>query len=113
MRVLVQVNVDVDPTKAGLDPSAAEGAIPELLELPNLVVEGIMTIGRLTVAPEDARPTFVALRALGERLRRSNPSLGDGLSMGMTEDFEVAVEEGATIVRVGRAIFGERGGPLG
>jgi hypothetical protein len=113
MRVLVQVNVDVDPTKAGLDPSAAEGAIPELLELPNLVVEGIMTIGRLTVAPEDARPTFVALRALGERLRRSNPSLGDGLSMGMTDDFEVAVEEGATIVRVGRAIFGERGGPLG
>ncbi len=67
-----------------------------------------MTIGRLVARPEDARPTFVALRELSERLRAGDGRLGPELSMGMTDDFEVAVEEGATIVRVGRALFGER-----
>ncbi len=67
-----------------------------------------MTIGPLVPDPEAARPTFVALRALSERLRASYPGLGAELSMGMTDDFEVAVEEGATSVRVGRAIFGAR-----
>ena len=67
-----------------------------------------MTIGRLVDDPDAARPTFVALRGLSERLRAAEPALGPGLSMGMTADFEVAVEEGATFVRVGRALFGER-----
>ena len=67
-----------------------------------------MTIGPLVVDPEAARPTFVALRALSERLRATDPGLGAELSMGMSDDFEVAVEEGATMVRVGRAIFGDR-----
>jgi hypothetical protein len=58
--------------------------------------------------PEDARPTFVALRELAARLRSRDDRLGPDLSMGMTDDFEVAVEEGATIVRIGRALFGER-----
>jgi hypothetical protein len=58
--------------------------------------------------PDEARPTFIALRELSERLRAGRPALGPALSMGMTDDFEVAVEEGATIVRVGRALFGER-----
>jgi uncharacterized pyridoxal phosphate-containing UPF0001 family protein len=60
------------------------------------------------MAAEDARPTFVALRQLSERISAVEPRLGRGLSMGMSDDFEIAVEEGATMVRVGRAIFGER-----
>jgi hypothetical protein len=67
-----------------------------------------MTVGRLVDDPELARPTFVALRVLSERLRARYPGLGAHLSMGMSDDFEVAVEEGATLVRIGRAIFGTR-----
>ena len=65
-----------------------------------------MTIGRLVATPEEARPTFRALRALSERLRAGEPRLGAALSMGMSDDYPVAVEEGATMP--GRAIFGER-----
>jgi PLP dependent protein len=106
--VLLQVNVDGDPAKAGFDPDGLEAAIERLDNLEGLDVRGLMTIGRLAVLPEEARPTFVALRALSERLRSRWPRLGPGLSMGMTDDYEVAVEEGATIVRVGRALFGDR-----
>jgi uncharacterized pyridoxal phosphate-containing UPF0001 family protein len=67
-----------------------------------------MTIGRLVVEPDQARTTFRRLRELSERLRATGTTLGAELSMGMTDDFEIAVEEGATIVRVGRALFGER-----
>jgi uncharacterized pyridoxal phosphate-containing UPF0001 family protein len=67
-----------------------------------------MTIGRLADRAEDARPTFVGLRELSTRLRAGNARLGPERSMGMSDDFEVAIEEGATIVRVGRALFGER-----
>jgi len=107
--VLLQVNVDADPSKAGFEPGALEGELGSILELPNLRVEGLMTVGRLVDDAEAARPTFVALRRLSERLRAGEPRLGGALSMGMTDDFDVAVEEGATIVRVGRAIFGSRG----
>ncbi|HEY6058046.1 MAG TPA: alanine racemase, partial [Candidatus Limnocylindrales bacterium] len=100
-----------DPAKAGYRPSELEADLAELGRLGNLRLEGLMTIGRLVARSEEARPTFGALRALGERLRAIEPRLGPGLSMGMTDDFEVAVEEGATHVRVGRAIFGERPHP--
>jgi pyridoxal phosphate enzyme (YggS family) len=106
--VLLQVNVASDPTKAGFDPAVVARDLTALLELPALRVEGLMTIGPLVVDPEAARPTFVALRALSERLRATDPGLGAELSMGMSDDFEVAVEEGATLIRVGRAIFGDR-----
>lgn len=106
--ILLQVNVADDPAKAGFEPVAVEAAIPWILDLPNLHVAGLMTIGRLAAGPEEARPTFVALRALSESLRTRWPRLGAELSMGMTDDYEVAVEEGATLVRVGRALFGER-----
>lgn len=106
--VLLQVNVDRDPTKAGFDPDALEAELPELLDLPNLDIQGLMTIGRQVDVAEAARPTFRALQAYSAGLRARHPSLGRELSMGMTDDFEVAIEEGATIVRVGRAIFGER-----
>jgi len=108
MPVLLQVNVDADPAKAGLSPAELERDLGEILALPALAVEGLMTVGRLVSEPEQARPTFVALRELSERLRGGDPRLGGALSMGMTDDFEVAVEEGATRVRIGRAIFGAR-----
>jgi pyridoxal phosphate enzyme (YggS family) len=106
--VLLQVNVDVDPAKAGFEVAQLEGAVEAIGACDGLDVRGLMTIGRLVSAPEAARPTFRSLRATAERLRASGAPIGAELSMGMTDDFEVAVEEGATIVRVGRALFGER-----
>jgi len=106
--VLLQVNVDADPSKAGIPPGAVAGMLPELLALSHLRLDGLMTIGRLASEAEAARPTFRALRGLSERLRARFAGLGAALSMGMSDDFPVAVEEGATIVRVGRALFGER-----
>ncbi len=108
--ILVQVNVDDDPGKAGFTPASMAAALPELAALGALSVDGCMTIGRLVEDPEEARPTFRRLRELAAELRAREPALGPALSMGMTDDYPVAVEEGATIVRVGRALFGERGG---
>jgi PLP dependent protein len=106
--VLLQVNVDRDPAKAGFLPDHLGPALERLDGLRGLEFRGLMTVGRLVDDPAAARPTFVALRALSEELRRRWQRLGGDLSMGMSDDFEVAVEEGATIVRVGRGIFGER-----
>jgi len=108
--VLVQVNVDLDPAKAGFEPGAVDAAMAELAALPHLELRGLMTVGRLTTDPGEARRTFAGLRELAERCRSRWPELGPELSMGMSDDFEVAIEEGATIVRVGRALFGERPG---
>jgi PLP dependent protein len=114
--VLLQVNVDDDPAKAGFAPPALEDAVAALGELPHLEILGLMTIGRLAQDAAAARTTFRRLRELSERLRASSPVIGSALSMGMSDDFEIAIEEGATIVRVGRALFGDRphdhdGGP--
>ena len=109
--VLLQVNVDRDPGKAGFDPQTLRATAESLDRLGNLEVRGLMTIGRLVTAPEEARSTFAALRRLSETLRGEWPRLGPELSMGMSEDYPIAVEEGATIVRVGRALFGARPTP--
>jgi pyridoxal phosphate enzyme (YggS family) len=106
--ILLEVNVDADPGKAGFTAAIVAEALPGLLALVNLEVRGLMTIGRLTATPDEARSTFRRLRELATRLRATHPSLGPELSMGMSDDFELAIEEGATIVRVGRALFGER-----
>jgi pyridoxal phosphate enzyme (YggS family) len=106
--VLLQVNVDRDPAKAGFDPRALPALAERLGALPALDIRGLMTIGHLVADPEAARPTFAALRELSRRLRERWPTLGIELSMGMSDDLEVGVEEGATIVRVGRALFGDR-----
>ena len=113
--VYLQVNVDRDPAKAGFSPDALEAALPGLVELGGLELRGLMTVGRAVDRPEVARSTFRGLRELRDRLRQVDSRLGTGLSMGMSDDFEVAVEEGATVVRVGRALFGERtsGGAAG
>lgn len=106
--ILLQVNVDDDPAKAGFDPGELAAAARRLGAADALEVRGLMTIGRLAMEPEAARPTFRRLAALSRSLREAGVPIGSELSMGMTDDFEVAVEEGATIVRVGRALFGER-----
>ncbi len=106
--VLLQVNVDGDDAKAGFGPAALDAGLGELLGLERLEIRGLMTIGRLVERADEARPTFIRLRELSERLRAGHPKLGPELSMGMSDDYPIAVEEGATIVRVGRALFGER-----
>lgn len=106
--VLLQVNVDRDPAKAGFRPDDLEAATESLDALAGLDFGGLMTVGRLVGEAESARPTFASLRSLSARLAAHWPRLGPALSMGMTDDFEVAIEEGATIVRIGRAIFGRR-----
>ena len=109
--ILLEVNVDGDPAKAGFDPAALPASLSRIAGLESLEVRGLMTIGRLVTEPEAARPTFRRLRELSAGLRDAGLSMGGELSMGMTDDFEVAAEEGATIVRVGRALFGERHHP--
>ena len=106
--ILLQVNVDDDPSKAGFAPAELDDAVERTSGLDALEVRGLMTIGRLVADAESARSTFATLRRVSERLRGAGAPLGPALSMGMSDDFEVAVEEGATIVRVGRGIFGER-----
>jgi PLP dependent protein len=108
LHVLLQVNIDGDPAKSGFGPGALERNLPAILALPALAVDGLMTVGRLVDSGEAARPTFAALRSLSDRLRAGHTGLGGALSMGMTDDYPIAVEEGATIVRIGRAIFGDR-----
>jgi len=102
--VLVQVNVAAEAAKAGVLPGEAGPLVEAAVGL-GLEVRGLMTIPPLPAGPEDSRLHFRELAALGARLAQRWPGLTE-LSMGMTEDFEVAVEEGATLLRVGRAIFG-------
>jgi len=108
LAVLLQANVDEDPAKAGFEPADLRRQLAELLDVDGLRIDGLMTVGRLFDDAEGARPTFRRLRALGDELRAMDDRLGSELSMGMSADFEVAVEEGATIVRVGRTLFGAR-----
>lgn len=105
--VLVQVNVAGEEQKAGVDPSDAEALVHQAIEL-GLNVRGLMTMAPLTSTGEASRPVFASLRQLRDRLRERYPGVTE-LSMGMSGDYEVAVEEGATILRVGRAIFASSG----
>ena len=109
--VLVQVNVSGERSKSGLAPEALPAVLARGNELPNVQVRGLMTIPPLTEDPEKARPHFRALRELRDRWAAELGMDLDELSMGMTHDLEIAIGEGATIVRVGTAIFGERARP--
>lgn len=100
----------LDAWEEGLQRDAFFSAVAEILELPGLEVQGLMTMPPYVEDPEEVRPLFINLRSVRDRLRERFPSVDwHHLSMGMTNDFEVAVEEGATIVRIGRGIFGPRG----
>ncbi len=104
--VLLQVNVAREEQKSGCAPEEAPALVKALLAAPTLDLRGLMTIAPLVPTAEEARPTFVALRQLRDELQIRFPEATLGtLSMGMTNDFEVAIEEGSTSIRVGRAIF--------
>jgi hypothetical protein len=110
VRVLIQVNIAREKTKSGVDAKAAVKLARDVAGLKNLKLLGLMAIPPQHEDPEMSRPYFVTLRRLAERINKEGipgASLRD-LSMGMSNDFEVAIEEGATMVRVGTAIFGPR-----
>ena len=110
-RVLVQVNVSGEATKSGASEVEAGRLVAEIAKLPHLSLEGLMTMPPFFDQPEKARPYFRDLRRLRDEIRQRDLPGVDlrELSMGMTGDFEVAIAEGATLVRIGTAIFGERG----
>lgn len=111
LKILLQVNIGEDPKKAGTTEQDTEQLLQEIQQLPHLRTVGLMTMPPLTGTPEEARPYFRNLRKLSERL--ASRGLFDSghkieLSMGMSGDFPIAIEEGATIIRIGTAIFGTR-----
>jgi pyridoxal phosphate enzyme (YggS family) len=109
-RVLLEVNVAGEGTKFGFTPDALRRQIEDLLGLRRLEIAGLMAVPPPSNTPEDSRQYFVRLRELKDELQRDARVTLPELSMGMSGDFEVAVEEGATLVRVGSALFGERRG---
>ena len=108
--VLVQVNVSGEVTKSGTTTAAVLELVRAIAVLPNIRIRGLMTMPPFFDDPEAARPYFRELRQLADQIRNEQiPGVAmEELSMGMSGDFEVAIEEGATLVRVGTAIFGER-----
>jgi hypothetical protein len=106
--ILLEVNVGEEGSKEGFRVDEVAGAFEQIHGLPNLRIDGLMTVAPEVANPEDVRPIFRTLRQLAEQLELPE------LSMGMTNDYAVAIEEGSTMVRIGRAIFGHRvGGPTG
>ncbi len=111
--ILLEVNVAGEASKTGFSPDEVLSVARELASCPALRPEGLLTVAPLVADPEVVRPVFQRLRALRDELHHTLAAPGDGdtwshLSMGMTDDFEVAIEEGATIIRVGRGLFGSR-----
>jgi len=109
--VLIEVNISGETSKAGIGSGDAKGLIREAAKLGNIRVQGLMTIPPFAEDPEASRPHFRMLRELAQDISKEqipNVSMKE-LSMGMSGDFEVAVEEGSTLVRVGTSIFGKRG----
>jgi len=106
--VLIEVNLGGEETKAGIEPENLKELFEYTLSLPNIRVLGLMCIPPYLENPEEVRPYFRKLRELKEELEKEFSLKLPHLSMGMSHDFEVAIEEGATIVRIGTALFGER-----
>lgn len=110
MDVLVQVNTSGEASKFGLPPDEVEAFVQQLPAFSSLRVRGLMTLARFSTDPDQVRPCFQLLRELRDRLRQSAPEgiEMNELSMGMSGDFELAIEEGSTTVRIGQALFGAR-----
>jgi PLP dependent protein len=107
--ILVQINISEEPSKSGSDIENAANLIRDIVLFENLSVKGLMAMPPFFNNPEKTRPYFNALRSLRDQIQTGFPGVHlDDLSMGMTGDFEIAIEEGATFVRIGTAIFGER-----
>jgi pyridoxal phosphate enzyme (YggS family) len=111
MKVLVQVNLSGEQAKSGVPPDDVEKLLRSLMLLPHLSVRGLMCMPPFFNEPELSRPFFRDLRQMRDRLQELDlPGVDlEELSMGMSGDYEVAIEEGATLVRIGTAIFGPRG----
>jgi pyridoxal phosphate enzyme (YggS family) len=116
VEIALQVNVDEDPAKSGFTPEALRAALPAIAAIVKdapITLAGLFTVGRLTAGGEAARPTFAQFRALAAQIDADAQALGLDLgplrSAGMSGDFEVAISEGSTEVRVGSALFGPRG----
>jgi pyridoxal phosphate enzyme (YggS family) len=109
-QILIQVNISREETKSGISVNETADLITEISRFENLAIKGLMTMPPFFNQPDRARPFFAALRNLRDQIGdKAIPGVSlDQLSMGMTGDFEVAIAEGATMVRVGTAIFGER-----
>jgi pyridoxal phosphate enzyme (YggS family) len=108
-RVLVQVNTSRETSKHGLPAAEAEEAVAAIAELPAIVMNGLMTIGPVSTDPDETRRCFQELYRLRERINRVAERPLTELSMGMSGDFESAIREGATIVRLGTVLTGKRG----
>ena len=113
LEVFVQVNASGEASKYGLPPEQVAGFVRALPAYSALRVRGLMTLARFSPEPAVVRPCFARLRQLRDQLRQDEPAAAglEGLSMGMSGDFELAIAEGATVVRVGQAIFGARATP--
>lgn len=107
-RVLLQANTSGEGTKGGFSRDELVEAIHEIVELPSLEVRGLMTMAPFTDDEAVVRSTFRRLREVHETLRSTSAYEGDQLSMGMTNDYQIAIEEGSTMVRIGTALFGAR-----
>jgi PLP dependent protein len=107
-KVLLEVNISGEASKYGWEPAILQEKWEQLLALPRLEIEGLMTMAPLFPEPESTRPFFRQLRQLRDELVASSGVPLPTLSMGMSGDFEIAIEEGATMVRVGTALFGAR-----
>lgn len=105
--ILLEVNVAGETSKAGIAIAETLPLARQLAELQGIELKGLMTVAPLVEEPEEVRPVFRELRQLRDQIREEFPHC-EWLSMGMTDDYAVAIEEGATIIRIGRAIFGER-----
>ena len=110
MPVLLEVNVGEEPTKSGVPPLRAEALARAAIACSHLDLRGLMAVPPFDPDPERARPFFRQLRETRDRLEKALARPLPELSMGMSHDFEVAVEEGSTQVRIGTALFGERAG---
>ncbi len=108
-QILLQVNVGLDAAKFGFTPESVRRAMEQILAQPRIELAGLMTIPPLAAEAEKSRPHFAALRELRDQLETEFGAALPVLSMGMSGDYEIAIEEGATLVRVGSAVFGKRG----
>jgi PLP dependent protein len=108
MDILLQVNVSGEEQKSGCSPEDAAALLRQIDDVPELRIQGLMTMAPLVDDPEETRPVFRALRELRDKLQDDTSISLPALSMGMSNDFEIAIEEGATHVRIGRALFGDR-----
>ncbi len=109
MPVLIEINIAKEPQKAGIFPEDLDSFVKEIIDLKNIKIMGLMTMGPLLENPQDIRPYFKKTRKLFEEIKSKYKKLDwKYLSMGMSQTYKIAIQEGANIVRIGTAIFGER-----